>query len=179
MTNLGSVLRLIAVVLVAAMMSACTTNDTKPANQIEDANIIDNSHRAASMLVQQANMPADETMIAASFVDINNLDGSSSFGRIVSQQFASAFSKSGYKVIEMLLRNNVYIKRGEGEFLLSREIRNLSAQHNIQAVVVGTYAVGRKNVYVTAKVIRATDSIVLASHDFTLPLGPDTKALLR
>ena len=140
--------RIFAVSAMVLVLSACSSGGARVTKKaaIRDADLIDSSHRAASALVQQARLDPGYPLIAASFADINHLDGSSSFGRIVSQQFASAFSKSGYKVIEMLLRNNVYIRRGEGEFLLSREIRNLSSEHNVQAVVVGTYAVGADNV---------------------------------
>lgn len=175
--------KLVAILSLAVLLlGACSSGGGFKATSrpvIADADLIEASYKAAGVLVQQAKLDPSFPIIAASFADINQLDGSSSFGRIVSQQFASAFSKSGYKVVEMLLRNNVYIRRGEGEFLLSREIRNLSVEHNIQAVVVGTYAIGAENVYMTAKIIRTPDSVVVAAHDFTLPLGPDTKSLLR
>jgi hypothetical protein len=57
-------------------------------------------------------------------------------------------------------------------------LRDLSVEHDAQAAIVGTYAVGVNNVYVTAKVIRASDSVVLASEDFVLPLGPDMKKMV-
>ena len=66
----------------------------------------------------------------------------------------------------------------EGEFLLSRALKDLSLEHDAQAAIVGTYAVGENNVYVTTKVIRASDSVVLASQDFVLPLGPDVRKLV-
>jgi hypothetical protein len=62
--------------------------------------------------------------------------------------------------------------------MLSREVQNLSRLHNAAAVIAGTYAVGRNNVYVSARLIRAADNLIIASHDYALPLGPDTKALL-
>jgi TolB-like protein len=82
-------------------------------------------------------------------------------------------------VIEMQLRNNVFIKQRGGEFLLSRELRSISSEHNAQAVIVGTYAVARKNVYVTARLVRASDSIVLASYDYSLPMDQDVAFMLR
>jgi len=45
-------------------------------------------------------------------------------------------------------------------------------------VIAGTYAVGRQSVFVNARLIRATDNLVLASYDYVLPLGPDAKALI-
>jgi TolB-like protein len=77
-------------------------------------------------------------------------------------------------MIEMKMRNNVYIKQNGGEFVLSRTVRDLSRAQNAAAVVAGTYAIGRNTVYVNARLIRAADNLILASHDYTLPLGPDT-----
>jgi TolB-like protein len=56
----------------------------------------------------------------------------------------------------------IYIKRQSGEFLLSRELQNISAEHDAQAVIVGTCAQGRKSLFVTAKVIDAATSNVIA-----------------
>ena len=79
----------------------------------------------------------------------------------------------------MLLRNNIYIAEGEGEFMLSRALKNISAEHDVQAVIVGTYAIASNNANVVAKIVKVADSIVLSSHDYTLPLGPDTRQLIR
>lgn len=170
--------KLFPALLVMMFIGGCAT-DFSSTPQTPDDNIIKKFYEAADALIQQSALGSDEPLIVASLANINDLNGSSSFGRISSQHLASALSKSGYSVVEILLRNNVYIREGEGEFLLSRSIRNLSAQHNVQAVVVGTYATAVDNVYITTKIVRAMDSVVLASYDFTLPLGPDTKSLLR
>lgn len=124
-------------------------------------------------------MQPSRPVIAASFVNIDNLFQSSTFGRMVSQQVVTQFSNKGFTVIEMLLRKNVYIKSQSGEFLLSRELQNISAEHNAQAVIVGTYAQGSRSLFVTAKVIDAVTNIVIASHDYVLPIGPDTSYMLR
>lgn len=165
----------IAIVLIG--IAGCETTPSR--KKLSDADIISTSHKAAVELMKRGGNAGSGIIIVASFANINDLENSSSLGRIISQQFASAFTSNGYEVVEMLLRNNVYIASGKGEFLLSRQIQNLSSQHNASAVVVGVYAVGKDNVYVTSKMIRASDNIVLASHDFTLPLGPDTSSLVR
>ena len=156
------------------VVSVCQTNG--PA---KDVNMIPISHDAAKkMIFQSKDRLEPGSLILASFADIDNLENSSTFGRIVAQQIGSVFSSQGYKIIEMLLRGKVYIGKGEGEFLLSRALKDLSAEHDAQAVIVGIYAVGSKSVYVTAKLIQASDSIVLASEDFVLPLGPDLRTLV-
>ena len=156
------------------VLAGCQTNG--PA---KDVNMIPISHGAAKkMIFQSKDRLEPGSLILASFADIDNLENSSTFGRIVAQQIGSVFSSQGYKIIEMLLRGKVYIGKGEGEFLLSRALKDLSTEHNAQAVIVGIYAVGSKNVYVTAKLIQASDSIILASEDFVLPLGPDLRTLV-
>ena len=156
------------------VLAGCQTNG--PA---KDVNMIPISHDAAKkMIFQSKDRLEPGSLILASFADIDNLENSSTFGRIVAQQIGSVFSSQGYKIIEMLLRGKVYIGKGEGEFLLSRALKDLSAEHDAQAVIVGIYAVGSKSVYVTAKLIQASDSIVLASEDFVLPLGPDLRTLV-
>ena len=81
--------------------------------------------------------------------------------------------------MEMLLRNSVYISETQGAFLLSREVNDISAQHNAHLVLAGTYAVGESNVFVTAKLIRTSDSVIVASHDYALPYTRDMRSLLR
>jgi TolB-like protein len=145
------------------------------------ADIVGSSHMAADAMADHSANALDQSkpLIAATFVNIDDLSQASSFGRIVSEQVASRFTDRGFKVVEMLLRNDVYIQQKGGEFLLSRELKNISSKHDAQAVIVGTYAMGRKNVYVTAKLIRANDNIVLASYDYSLPMDPDVAFMLR
>jgi TolB-like protein len=145
------------------------------------ADIVGTSHAAAAALIYSAGptLKFDRPLIAATFVNIDELEQAASFGRIVSEQVASQFTQRGYAVIEMLLRNSVFIKQNGGEFLLSRELKHISSEHDAQAVIVGTYAIGRKKVYVTARLIRASDSVVLASYDYTLPIDTDVAFMLR
>ncbi len=176
---------LIAVPLLAMSLLLMVGCESLPSNatrnDVKDADILGTSHKAANALIAKAGkqLQSGRPVIAASFVSIDNLFQSSSFGRIVSQQVSSQFSNKGFAVVEMLLRKNVYIKSQSGEFLLSREIQNISAEHNAQAVIVGTYAQGRNSLFVTAKVIDAASNIVIASHDYVLPMGPDTSYMLQ
>jgi TolB-like protein len=56
----------------------------------------------------------------------------------------------------------------------------ISAKHRTQAVVVGTYAVASKKVYLTARVINVSDGRVLSSYDYDIPINRDVfKMLLK
>jgi|TARA_Y100000310_G_scaffold101951_1_gene100073 TolB-like protein len=146
-----------------------------------DSNLVASSHNAADELIVAIgdSIRRDKPLLAASFVDVNNLEKTTTFGRIVPQQFLSRFAQNGFSVMEMLLRKNIFIKEQGGEFLLSRAIKEIGESHDAEAVLVGVYAVGKKNVFVTAKVIGTKKGRVLASYDYGLPLGPDTQHLLE
>jgi TolB-like protein len=97
---------------------------------------------------------------------------------MIAEQIASRFAQQGFTMIEVKLRNNLFIKENAGEFVLSRSVKDISEDHNVAAVIAGTYVVGRRSIYVNARLIRAADSLILAAYDYSLPLGPDTRALL-
>lgn len=169
---------LIALTLMLAIisMTGCKTVARTIGNPV-----ITTNHQAARTLIDIADdqlNPASR-MLAASFANIDNLSQSSSFGRIASQQLVSSFAAEGYQFVEMLLRNNVYVDQNQGEFLLSRTLSDISAEHNADVVLVGTYAIAERNIYVTARLIRTRDSIILASHDYAVPYTPDMRRLLR
>jgi len=146
-----------------------------------DVSLVASSHMVADELITAIgdSIRRDKPLLAASFVDVNNLEKTTTFGRIVPQQFLSRFAQNGFSVMEMLLRKNIFIKEQGGEFLLSRAVKEIGESHEAEAVLVGVYAVGKTNLFVTAKVIGAKEGQVLASYDYELPLGPDIKHLLR
>jgi TolB-like protein len=167
--------------LLLLSLAGCEGTLPVPKEEPPVADVIGTSHAVADALIESAGsvLQARKPLLAATFVNIDNLEQAVSFGRIVSEQVSSRFTQRGFGVIELLLRHSVFIKQNGGEFLLSREVQNLSSEHDAQAVIVGTYAVGRKKVYITARLIRAADSIVLASHDYTLPIDNDVAYMLK
>ena len=155
--------------------------DPYPSPPQPNVNLVATSHMVADELMAAIgdSIRRDKPLLAASFVDVNNLEKTTTFGRIVPQQFLSRFAQNGFSVMEMLLRKNIFIKEQGGEFLLSRAVREIGESHEAEAVLVGVYAVGKKNLFVTAKVIGTKEGQVLASYDYELPLGPDIKHLLK
>jgi len=145
-----------------------------------DTDLVEASYQAADNMLQQAPWlrQSRQPLLTATFVNVNSLENSSGLGRITAEQVASRFAQQGFTMIELKLRNDIFVKQEAGEFVLSRSVQDISRHHNVAAVVAGTYAVGKNSVYVSARLIRAADSLILAGYDYSLPLGPDTKALL-
>lgn len=148
---------------------------------VEQSDLIKSSYEVADALGRQIEPPgpkADFPVIVASFVNIDNLEQSSTLGRSIAEYVGSRFSQNGFKVIELKLRDTVYIKESGGEFLLSREVKNLSTEHEVKALVVGTYSLAGDTVYVASKVINPADATILATHDYSLKVGRNLAQML-
>lgn len=176
-----SISRLCAALLVAGSLSACSIFNPPPPAPVRtaDSDLVLESYQAADTLLTQVPWLKDgrQPLLTGTFVNVNDIGNSSGLGRMVAEQIASRFAQQGYTMIELKMRNAVFVDNG-GEFVLSRSVKDISQSHNAAAVIAGTYAVGRKSVYVNARLIRAADNVILAAYDYSLPLGPDTKALL-
>jgi TolB-like protein len=176
-----------ALTMSAAMLVATGCADTahkRPEVTFESAaqhRFIPTNQQAAITLLAQAksSLISGQPLIVATLVDINALERSSTMGRMISEQISAAFSRSGYNMIEMKFRENVYIKQAEGELLLTREITDVAKLHNAQAVVVGTYGVAADIVFINLKVVQPGSNVVLAAHDYALPIDDNIRAMLR
>ena len=155
---------------------------------VKDENLITTSYEAADTLLintennqssHRVNLKKDKPIVVASFVNVDNMLESSRLGRIVSEQFSSRLSQQGYYIVELKLRKNIFIKNETGELLLSREIKDISKNHGAQAVVIGTYAAGDKYTYVSTRIVNPDNNMIIASHDYRLPMGRGTRRLLE
>lgn len=117
-------------------------------------------------------------LIVATLVGIDELTESSRLGRAVSEQIGARLVMRGFPVVELKVRGNIFVKRSEGELLLSREVQDLARKHEAQALVVGTYSVARHYIYLNLKMISAHNNVIIAAHDYVLPITPDIHALL-
>lgn len=161
----------LATVAVALWLSACA-NAPEALSGTEQLNpLIASSYAAADRLITPATrqdlLAKDKRVLVASWVDVNQVSRSSIFGKMMAEQLASRLVQQGVPVMEVKLRSSLFITEKGGEMLLSREIRDISQQHNAEAVVVGTYAdAGSSGVYVTVKLVRAIDGLVMSATNF-------------
>jgi TolB-like protein len=135
----------------------------------------------ADKLVSNANgaINKKDTIIVATMVDINNLEESSTFGRMMSENISSRLAQRGFQVIELKFRrNSVYMEKEKGEFLLSRDLQAVSREHNASAVVVGTYGKSYKSMLVSARIVDPVKGFMVSSCDYTVALGPRTSSVL-
>lgn len=117
------------------------------------------------------------TLMIASLANLDQLNRSSRLGRVISEQVSATFTRAGYRMRELKLGSNVYI-RSQGELILTREVRELARTHAAQAIIVGTYTTSREFLYVNLKVVHPQENVVLAAHDYTLPLDRNVRIML-
>lgn len=168
-----------AVGFLTLLLSACSVfnNDSQAPAPTPDLSEL--AHQAAERIVAgNPDITRYSPMIAATFVDIDNLSQSSTFGRISSEIMASALARQGMQVREVKMRDSMFIEESVGELILSRQVQRLSAQHDARSILMGTYAQGQDYIYVSARVVRSGDAMVLGTADFRLPLDNNTRSLL-
>jgi TolB-like protein len=145
---------------------------------VSRTNLIGLNERAADALLQYAPLDAEQPVLVATLVSVDRLTESSRLGRIFSEQIAGRLVHRGLKVTELKLRENLLLQRDQGELLLSREVREVSQSQDAQAVVVGTYAVSTSVVYVSLKLVNPVGNIVVAAHNYAVPMDENVRALL-
>jgi TolB-like protein len=137
------------------------------------------TYRAVDLMLAAApELTADSRVVVASVSDTQKVESTSAFGNIISDMIRTRVSQAGHLVSEIRLRNAVSFKKGEGEFLLSRDQRALMPPQAANAIVTGTSAPSYDRVYVSIKLLSAADSHIISGADFVIPLR-DVQGLLN
>lgn len=113
------------------------------------------------------------------FVDIDNLYESSTFGRLLGEQMMSELSMRGYNVIELRQAEAMQIMFDRGEFGLSRDIATLKKNQDVSAIVVGTYTASPQRVYVNCRLIDPSTSLITAVGSVEMAKTPEITRMLR
>ena len=169
--------------LLPLLLASCSTTPPKEEPNyaaVSSNQFVASNYKAADALLQQLSgrLLADKPLIMATIVNIDSLEQTSTLGRLVSEQVSTRLAQGGLKMLEMKLRNSVYLKRGQGELMLTREIGEVAQNHNAQAVVVGSYAETSDAVFINVKVVQPQNNFVLAGQDFVLAKDTVVRSML-
>jgi TolB-like protein len=149
-------------------------NETKLENSLgKDVNLISYSYDIADDLVKNAYPPLiprqqDMSILTTTFVDNNNLQNTSHFGRLLQDNIGSRFVQRGYTVNEIKLRKDLLIEERSGETILSRNLKLLSQSQRAQAILVGTISQSQRTMYISARLINPNDSTIISSKNYRL-----------
>jgi TolB-like protein len=122
---------------------------------------------------------ASAPIAVATFVDLDNLYGASSFGRLLGEQLMSELAMKGYNVLEIRHTDAMQVIQEGGEFGLSRDVERLRKHYDISALVVGTYTASPDRVYINARLIDPSSSLVLSAGSVEMDKTEEITRLLR
>lgn len=166
------------------LLAACSTGPKKEEGNyatISSNQFIESNYKAADSLMNQLSgkLQADKPLIMATIVNIDALEQTTTLGRLISEQLSTRLAQGGLSMVEMKLRNNVYLKRNQGELMLTREIGEVATTHNAQAIVVGSYAETSDMVFINIKVIQPNTNFVMAGQDYVLAKEAIVRSMLQ
>jgi hypothetical protein len=164
--------------LLIASLNGCTSSYYR---EIKDADLIEVSHDAVDTLKDdlKVRIPPGSLIIVSTLLHVDDLKKTSSFGRIMSDQIASALHNSGYRIIGMELPIDLFVMKEGGMLHLSDETKKIIKQYGAAAIVGGVYAPGKKSVYVSLRMIDTASTNIISSTDLSVPMGPDAKTLVE
>jgi TolB-like protein len=114
-----------------------------------------------------------------SFVNLDDIQSTSSFGRMYAEQLMSELSMRGYDVVELRHADALTFLADSGEFALSRDLGMVRRQRDLGAVLVGTYVVSPERVYVNSRLLDPATSRILSAGSVEMGITPEITRLVR
>lgn len=112
--------------------------------------------------------PANASYLVGSFVDLNHMDKSSPMGRLIAENLMHELQVRYWKIFEPRLMKSFLINEG-GEFVLSRDVKQLRDKFNVTGVIAGTYVVSGDYTVVNARLVNIENGMVMSSAQVQIP----------
>ena len=147
-----------------------------------DINLISLGNKIADDLTRSAMPPLrprhpEEAILTSTFVNIHNLEQTSRMGRLLQSHAGTRLVQLGYSVKEVNLRNTMKIDPRDGEKILSRDLSQISPDQAVQAILVGTYSVNKRTLYITAKLINPVNRNIISAQSYHLCMDDNLLAM--
>lgn len=105
--------------------------------------------------------------LPTSFVNLDNFQQTSPFGRLVGENLIYEFNQRSFPVREYRLPGYIAMRAEQGDFALARQ-GMLDAKEKWAALLVGTYQRDKDAIFVNARLVRASDGMVLRTAQLVL-----------
>jgi TolB-like protein len=118
----------------------------------------------ADQLSQNKNFPnlTKSTIAISSFVNMENLKETNKIGNLISENLIHDMQIRGYKVIDYKTMPGIEIGRS-GDFVFSRNAKDLNSKANINYILTGTYTYYRDGISLNARIIDLQTNIVVST----------------
>ncbi len=176
--------RLIVVVVTLYVCTVCGCSEFN-GTRLEpilggDVNLVKLGDTVAETLISQSKPPLSplQPILVTTMVNNDNLDQSSSFGRSFQNNIIAGFVSRGIAVREVKLRRNTLVEIQKGEFMLTRDLRALANKQRAQAIVVGTYTIANRFMYLSVRLVSPLDQTIRATYEDKLSLDENSLRML-
>ncbi|PIE59679.1 MAG: hypothetical protein CSA32_02510 [Desulfobulbus propionicus] len=112
----------------------------------------------------------EQPVLVTTLVDNNDLQKTTAFGRSLQDAILGGFVQRGYAAKELKLRPEVVVQEQRGEFMLSRELSKIAQRQRAQAVVVGTYTLANRMLYLSVRLVSPQDRAIRSTFEDRLYL---------
>lgn len=153
-----------------------------PYHEQESIPIIEINHQAADVIysnVGQYELSKKSPVYLSPFTNKNNPSDNSIFGHVMAEQIADRLVQRGVLVTEGDPKpDDYFIPKGVDPKKytdLKGTIENLPPR---AAKLTGSYVIGDKYIYMSAKVIRLDDKAVVSGHNWTIPISDNVRQML-
>ncbi len=148
-----------------------------------DINWVKLGDKISETLVTQSFPPLfprepEQPIIVTTLVDNKSLDITTDFGRNLQNTITSGFVKRGFSAKEMKLRSDILVKADKGEFMLSRHLNDIAVKQKAQAIVVGTYTMANRVIYLSVRLVSPQDRTIRSSYEDRLILDENSLKML-
>ncbi len=171
--------------LLAAILAGCAKQPaTQTSAQTGYMDAVDLQQKFRDMADQLLSDISDSKLkgyvaMPTSFVNENNTSESSPLGRLIAESMYHEFNQRGFPVREYRLTGNIAVSGGKDDLaLVSNQIVRTKGQ-KWAALLVGTYMVEKDATFVNARLVRASDGLVLRTAELTLPNTPIVLSMTR
>lgn len=163
----------------AVFMSSCAT---APANNDQlrlGADQFGSRFLAMTILEQlRSREVLNQPIIVTTFVNLNNLNKSSVFGRAVAEKLLTELHHAGFTVSEIRKGKDIFLREELGELILTRDARETMGKTHARAVLAGTYVATADSIIINARLIDLQTPLILSSCSYTLKMTKELEKLL-
>ena len=184
MKPISSLFLIFLVVCISFLLSSCSSLNCTRLEKLlgADVNLISLGNKITDDLTGNAMPPLmprhpEDAVLTSTFVDINQLETTSRMGRLLQSHIGARLVQLGYTVKEVNLRNTMKINPGDGEKMLSRDLSEISSDQPVQAILVGTYSINNRTLYITAKLISPVNRNIISAHSYKLCMDDNLLAM--
>jgi len=124
----------------------------------------------ATQMMRNQKMATNKPVIITSFVRLDQFKKTTEFGRVISESMINELSNKGFNIIEFRGQLAVSVN-DQGEYFITRKVREMKGKTPNTYVVVGTYSRQYKKIILNARVIDNITGKIITSARSTYVHG--------